>query len=130
MPMIQDGKLDRHGVSGTSLDALAGFLNFGAEVKRPGGVCAGCIENRSDVVLQHHGRKEANVDVSGQLEDVFVLPTLYHLRVSLSISLTPRVMFVVSDLPLLLRLAETVPGLVLPRFVDREETLRNLVVVP
>jgi hypothetical protein len=60
--------------------------------------------------MQNDRSKETNIDVSGDLEDVLVLPIK---RLAL---ISPRS---ASYLPGLFLLVQSIPGLILPVFVDR-----------
>ena len=75
MPVIKNSKLGGDYVTGATLKALtAGLRNLLSEVEPPLGVCARCVEDGGNVVLQNHGSEKADVDVAGELEDVVVLP--------------------------------------------------------
>jgi hypothetical protein len=86
MPVVKHGKLGGDHTTSTALEALATGLDFGTQIKPPFGISTRGVEDSCDVVLQHDGSEESNVDVSGQLENVVVLPVLIH---SQFLSLTP-----------------------------------------
>jgi hypothetical protein len=76
VPVVKNAKLGRNHAAGTALEALATSLDFRTEIEPPFGVGTRGVEDSCYVILQHYGSEEANVDVSGQLEDVIVLPVL------------------------------------------------------
>jgi hypothetical protein len=77
VPVVKDGELDRDDVSGSSLYTCTAALDFFAKVQRPDGVGARGVQNGCDIVLEHDGGEESNVDISSQLEEVVVLPVNY-----------------------------------------------------
>jgi hypothetical protein len=76
MPVVENGKLGGDYTASTALEALATSLDLGAQIEPPFGVGTRSVQDSCDVILQHNGSEEANVDVSGQLKDVVVLPVL------------------------------------------------------
>ena len=77
MPMIEDGKFHRHMTARASFDSGAALFDFFPKVERPFGVCSRSVQDRGNIVFQNYRRKEANIDVAGDLEDIFVLPELH-----------------------------------------------------
>ena len=82
MPMVKNGELDGNYIASSSLDSSSRLLDFGTKVKRPRRIGPCGVKDSRNVVFQHHGSEEANVDVSRELEDVLVLPamTFAHVR--------------------------------------------------
>jgi hypothetical protein len=76
VPVVKNAKLSRDHAASTALEALATGLDLRTQIEPPLGVGTRGVENSCYVILQHYGSEEANVDVSGQLEDVIVLPVL------------------------------------------------------
>jgi hypothetical protein len=125
VPMVKNGKLGGDYTTGTALEALATRLNLCAQIEPPFGVGARSVQDSRDVILQNNGSEEANVDVSGELENVVVLPIWF--KVSLSRSQTA--LLTSGDLPLLLFFVELVPVAVLAVLVDGVQRLGDTVVV-
>ena len=72
--MVKHREFDRHNIARTSVDTVAPQFDLTTQVERPFGIGTRCVEDCSDVVSQDDRRKEGDVDVSGELEDVFILP--------------------------------------------------------
>jgi hypothetical protein len=76
VPVVKNGKLGGDHTTSTALEALATRLDLCAQIEPPFGIGTRGVQDSCNVILQHHGSEEANVDVSGQLENVVVLPVL------------------------------------------------------
>jgi hypothetical protein len=86
VPVVENGELGGDHTASTALEALATRLDFRTQIEPPFGISTRSVEDSCDVILQHDGSEESNVDVSGQLENVVVLPVLVK---SQSLSLVP-----------------------------------------
>jgi hypothetical protein len=113
VPMIENGELGGDYTASTALEALATRLDLCAQIKPPFGVGARSVEDSCDVILQNNGSEEANVDVSGQLEDVIVLPVW--ITKSQLLSFAPYFMFRSLTTSSLLRSACPSHGICRPR---------------
>lgn len=74
MPVVQDGKFHGHVTSRTSFDTSPALLDFFSQIKRPFRVGTRCVQNSRNIVMKNDSRKEPNIDVTTELEDVVILP--------------------------------------------------------
>lgn len=74
VPVVEDSEFDGDDISCTSFDTIASSFDFATEVKRPGGICSGSVQDGCDVILEHNSGEETNVDIPSDLEEVLVLP--------------------------------------------------------
>jgi hypothetical protein len=76
MPVVEHSEFDRHNVSGSSFNSFSRLLYLSAEVERPGRIGSWRVKDSGDIVLQDNRGEETDIDISGNLEKVFVLPVM------------------------------------------------------
>lgn len=113
MPVVKNGEFGGDYTASTALEALATGLDLRTQVEPPFGVGTRRVEDGCDIIFQYNGSEETNVDVSGQLEDVVVLPVLIK-----SASHTGTVFETFINLPSLFLVVECVPVSVFAVLVD------------
>lgn len=72
--MVEHSKLHRDDVASTSFNSVASQLDLTSQVKGPLGTSTGGVQNRSYIVSQDYRGEEADIYISRELENVFILP--------------------------------------------------------
>ncbi len=76
MPMIEYCKFHRNDVTRASFNTTTSQVDFTAQVEPPLGIGTRSIENCRNVVFEDYRGEKADVDISGELENIFILPRM------------------------------------------------------
>lgn len=74
MPVIEHSEFDRYEISRATFDPFPMCFYLFPQCQRPLRICARGIQNGCNVIAEYDRGEKSDVDVSRQLENIFVLP--------------------------------------------------------